>query len=52
VRCDVPAVLFSTGGFTANVYHEFNDGILPLLVTANHFRRRVVFVILEHLGCV
>jgi hypothetical protein len=48
VRHDVPAVLFSTGGFTGNVYHEFNDGILPLFVTANHFRRRVVFVILEY----
>ncbi|KAL5197025.1 hypothetical protein ABZP36_000537 [Zizania latifolia] len=51
-RCDVvhdvPAVLFSTGGYTGNVYHEFNDGILPLFVTAHHFRRRVVFVILEY----
>jgi len=41
-------VLFSTGGYTGNVYHEFNDGILPLFVTANHLRRRVVFVILEY----
>ncbi|KAF8668972.1 hypothetical protein HU200_052184 [Digitaria exilis] len=48
VRHDVPAVLFSTGGYTGNVYHEFNDGILPLFVTANHLRRRVVFVILEY----
>ncbi|OEL22600.1 hypothetical protein BAE44_0016383 [Dichanthelium oligosanthes] len=48
VRHDVPAVLFSTGGYTGNVYHEFNDGILPLFVTANHFRRQVVFVILEY----
>ncbi|KAL6657106.1 hypothetical protein ACP70R_004886 [Stipagrostis hirtigluma subsp. patula] len=48
VRHDVPAVLFSTGGYTGNVYHEFNDGILPLFVTAHHLRRRVVFVILEY----
>ncbi|XP_062189823.1 xylan glycosyltransferase MUCI21-like [Phragmites australis] len=48
VRHDVPAVLFSTGGYTGNVYHEFNDGILPLFVTAQHLRRRVVFVILEY----
>ncbi|EAZ40944.1 hypothetical protein OsJ_25426 [Oryza sativa Japonica Group] len=51
-RCDVvhdvPAVVFSTGGYTGNVYHEFNDGILPLFVTSNHLRRRVVFVILEY----
>ncbi|CAN6374023.1 unnamed protein product [Urochloa humidicola] len=44
VRHDVPALLFSTG----NVYHEFNDGILPLFVTAQHLRRRVVLVILEY----
>jgi hypothetical protein len=48
VRHDVPAVLFSTGGYTGNVYHEFNDGILPLFVTAGHFQRRVVLVILEY----
>ncbi|XP_042941695.1 xylan glycosyltransferase MUCI21-like [Carya illinoinensis] len=51
-RCDVwhdvPAVLFSTGGFTGNVYHEFNDGILPLYITSQHFNRKVVFVITEY----
>ncbi|KQK14874.1 uncharacterized protein LOC100829143 [Brachypodium distachyon] len=51
-RCDVvhdvPAVLLSTGGFTGNVYHEFNDGLIPMFVTAAHLRRRVVFVILEY----
>ncbi|KAK1678299.1 hypothetical protein QYE76_039147 [Lolium multiflorum] len=51
-RCDVvhdmPAVLLSTGGFTGNVYHEFNDGLLPMFVTAGHLNRRVVFVILEY----
>ncbi|CAL5084445.1 unnamed protein product [Urochloa decumbens] len=48
VRHDVPALLFSTGGYTGNVYHEFNDGILPLFVTAGHLRRGVVLVILEY----
>ncbi|NP_001309943.1 uncharacterized protein LOC103633517 [Zea mays] len=48
VRHDVPAVVFSTGGYTGNVYHEFNDGILPLFVTARHLRRRVALVILEY----
>ncbi|CAN6169085.1 unnamed protein product [Urochloa humidicola] len=48
VRHDVPALLFSTGGYTGNVYHEFNDGILPLFVTAQHLRGRVVLVILEY----
>ncbi|KAM0830214.1 hypothetical protein ACQ4PT_066342 [Festuca glaucescens] len=48
VRHDMPAVLLSTGGFTGNVYHEFNDGLLPMFVTAGHLNRRVVFVILEY----
>ncbi|KAF5938160.1 hypothetical protein HYC85_025666 [Camellia sinensis] len=48
VQHDVPAVFFSTGGYTGNVYHEFNDGILPLYITSQHFNKRVVFVILEY----
>ncbi|KAJ0980945.1 hypothetical protein J5N97_009200 [Dioscorea zingiberensis] len=45
---DVPAVVFSTGGYTGNVYHEFNDGILPLYITAGHFNKEVVLVLLEY----
>ncbi|KAK4775977.1 hypothetical protein SAY87_023938 [Trapa incisa] len=48
ISYDVPAVFFSTGGYTGNVYHEFNDGILPLYITSQHFKRKVVFVILEY----
>ncbi|XWS66326.1 hypothetical protein CRYUN_Cryun05aG0190000 [Craigia yunnanensis] len=45
---NVPAVIFSTGGYTGNVYHEFNDGIMPLYITSQHFNKKVVFVILEY----
>ncbi|KAK6945268.1 Glycosyltransferase 61, partial [Dillenia turbinata] len=45
---DVPAVFFSTGGYTGNVYHEFNDGLLPLYITSQHLNKKVVFVILEY----
>ncbi|EPS61163.1 glycosyltransferase [Genlisea aurea] len=48
VRHEVPAVFFSTGGYTGNLYHEFNDGILPLYITSHHMNRRVVFAILEY----
>ncbi|XXG79470.1 hypothetical protein AAC387_Pa09g0527 [Persea americana] len=48
VQHSVPAIFFSTGGYTGNVYHEFNDGILPLYITSRQFNRRVVFVILEY----
>lgn len=48
IQHSVPAIFFSTGGYTGNVYHEFNDGILPLYITSRRFNRRVVFVILEY----
>ncbi|CAL1352403.1 unnamed protein product [Linum trigynum] len=48
VTYDVPAVFFSTGGYTGNVYHEFNDGLIPLYITSHHFNKRVVFFILEY----
>ncbi|KGN54637.1 beta-1,2-xylosyltransferase XYXT1 [Cucumis sativus] len=48
VRHNVPAVFFSTGGYTGNVYHEFNDGILPLYITSHSMNKEVVFVILEY----
>nr|CAD1833502.1 unnamed protein product [Ananas comosus var. bracteatus] len=48
VRHEVPAVVFSTGGYTGNVYHEFNDGIIPLYITARQYNRKVVFLVLEY----
>lgn len=48
VRHDVPAVFFSTGGYTGNVYHDINDGILPLYITSQHFKKKVQFVILDY----
>lgn len=48
VTHDVPAVFFSTGGYTGNVYHEFNDGLVPLFITSQHFNKKVVFVIVEY----
>ncbi|KAH6779691.1 Glycosyltransferase family 61 protein [Perilla frutescens var. hirtella] len=48
VHHDVPAVIFSTGGYTGNLYHEFNDGIIPLYITSQHMNKKVVFVILEY----
>ncbi|XP_026664201.1 beta-1,2-xylosyltransferase XYXT1-like isoform X2 [Phoenix dactylifera] len=48
VRHAVPAVVFSAGGYTGNVYHEFNDGIVPLFITSQKFNKRVVFVVLDY----
>jgi len=48
VQHSVPAVVFSSGGYTGNVYHEFNDGLLPLYITSQHLQGEVVLVILEY----
>ncbi|EOA29558.1 hypothetical protein CARUB_v10015940mg [Capsella rubella] len=45
---EVPAVIFSTGGYTGNLYHEFNDGLIPLYITSKRFNKKVVFVIADY----
>lgn len=47
VQHHVPGVVFSTGGYTGNLYHEFHDGLIPLFITTQHLKREVVFVISE-----
>lgn len=48
VQHHVPAVFFSTGGYTGNAYHDINDGILPLFITSQHLNKKVVFVIVDY----
>ncbi|KAL4269869.1 hypothetical protein GQ457_HM000200 [Hibiscus cannabinus] len=45
---DVTAVVFSSRGFAGNVYHEFNEIVIPLFITTRHFRSRVKFVITDY----
>ncbi|GMJ05070.1 hypothetical protein HRI_004176200 [Hibiscus trionum] len=45
---NVPAVVFSSKGFAGNVFHEFNEMIIPLFITTRHFRSRVKFVITDY----
>ncbi|CAI9088376.1 OLC1v1022685C1 [Oldenlandia corymbosa var. corymbosa] len=45
---DDPAVIFSSGGFVGNIYHEINDVIIPLFITSRHFRSRVKFVVTDY----
>jgi protein O-GlcNAc transferase len=44
---DVPVVVFSSGGFTGNLFHEFNEVIIPLFITCYHFRSHLQFVITD-----
>lgn len=47
IHHSVPGVVFSNGGYTGNLYHDFNDGLIPLFITSQHLHRDVVFVITE-----
>ena len=46
--CDVvhasPAVVFSTGGFAGNFFHDFSEVLIPLFLTAGRFRRSQLVV--------
>ncbi|XP_059662455.1 alpha-1,3-arabinosyltransferase XAT3-like isoform X2 [Cornus florida] len=44
----VPAVIFSTSGFMGNLFHEFNEIIIPLFLTTHHFQSHVQFIIVDY----
>ncbi|CAA7039650.1 unnamed protein product [Microthlaspi erraticum] len=35
VTHDSPAIVFSAGGYTGSIYHDFIDGFIPLFITVN-----------------
>ncbi|KAF7139907.1 hypothetical protein RHSIM_Rhsim06G0220900 [Rhododendron simsii] len=41
---NVPAVVFSSGGSTGNIFHEFTELIVPLFLTSRHFQSRLLMV--------
>eukprot|EP00271_Cylindrocystis_brebissonii_P021324 TRINITY_DN7532_c0_g6_i1.p1 TRINITY_DN7532_c0_g6~~TRINITY_DN7532_c0_g6_i1.p1 ORF type:complete len:738 (-),score=74.67 TRINITY_DN7532_c0_g6_i1:1184-3397(-) len=51
LKCDVnhtaPGMVFSTGGYVRNTYHEWHNGILPLWVSTQHLAGMVTFVIVQ-----
>ncbi|GLU12952.1 hypothetical protein SLE2022_296050 [Rubroshorea leprosula] len=42
---NVPAILFSTGGYAGNNFHDFTDVVVPLFLTARKFNGEVKFLI-------
>ncbi|KNA11252.1 hypothetical protein SOVF_136750 [Spinacia oleracea] len=48
VTHEVPAIVFSSGGFIGNVFHELNEIIIPLFLTSRHFNSKVQFVITDY----
>ncbi|XP_042478382.1 alpha-1,3-arabinosyltransferase XAT2-like [Macadamia integrifolia] len=47
VTHDVPAVVFSLA-IVGNIFHEFNEIIIPLFVTSRNFHSRLHFVIADY----
>ncbi|CAI9303565.1 unnamed protein product [Lactuca saligna] len=43
-----PAVIFSSGGYTGNIFHEFNENIIPLFITSRLFRSKVHFIVVDY----
>ncbi|XP_058189532.1 alpha-1,3-arabinosyltransferase XAT2-like [Rhododendron vialii] len=41
---NVPAIVFSSGGSTGNIFHEFTELIIPLFLTSHHFQSRLLMV--------
>ncbi|KAM0944599.1 putative glycosyltransferase 61 [Dioscorea sansibarensis] len=39
-----PAVVFSTGGFAGNFFHDINDVLIPLFLTAGHLRTSALMI--------
>jgi hypothetical protein len=44
----MPAIVFSLGGFTGNVWHDFSDVLVPLFLTARQFDRDVQLMITDN----
>ncbi|EES05106.1 uncharacterized protein LOC8056066 isoform X2 [Sorghum bicolor] len=44
-RHAIPAIVFALGGFTANVWHDVSDVLVPLFLTAQQFDRDVQLLI-------
>ncbi|KAL8090075.1 alpha-1,3-arabinosyltransferase XAT3-like [Apium graveolens] len=44
----VPAVIFSSSGFRGNLFHEFDEVIIPLFITSRHFQSNVQFILSDY----
>ncbi|CAO2193366.1 unnamed protein product [Urochloa humidicola] len=45
---DIPAVIFSIGGYTGNFFHDMSDVLIPLYLTSFRFKGRVKFFITNY----
>ncbi|XP_044352682.1 beta-1,2-xylosyltransferease XAX1-like [Triticum aestivum] len=45
---DIPAVVFSVGGYTGNFFHDMSDVLIPLYLTSFQFKGRVQFFVTDY----
>ncbi|KAL0415908.1 UNVERIFIED_CONTAM: Alpha-1,3-arabinosyltransferase XAT3 [Sesamum latifolium] len=43
----IPAIVFSTGGYCGNHFHDFTDMLIPLFLTAQQFHGIVLFLVAD-----
>ncbi|XP_062218139.1 alpha-1,3-arabinosyltransferase XAT2-like [Phragmites australis] len=41
----VPGFLFSNGGFSGNLYHDYTDALVPLFISTHQFKGKVQFLL-------
>ncbi|XP_019704758.1 beta-1,2-xylosyltransferase XYXT1 isoform X1 [Elaeis guineensis] len=41
----IPAIVFSVGGYTGNIYHAFSDALIPLFITSRQFNGEVQLLV-------
>ncbi|CAL4971553.1 unnamed protein product [Urochloa decumbens] len=41
----VPGFMFSNGGFSGNLYHDYTDVLVPLFISTHQFKGRVKFLL-------
>lgn len=46
-RSSTPAIIFSTGGYMGNAFHDFTDVLIPLFITTSQFDGEVQFLVLD-----
>lgn len=47
IHSSVPAIVFSTGGYMGNFFHDFTDILIPIFTTSQQFNGEVQFLISE-----
>ncbi|XP_019704773.1 alpha-1,3-arabinosyltransferase XAT3 isoform X1 [Elaeis guineensis] len=47
VNHTIPAIIFSTGGYMGNPFHDFTDVLIPLFITSRQYNGEVQFLISE-----